>query len=382
MFGPRLIEQPLSKLREKYMEAAARTVGHVDFGPLDFIEPFELMLHDLVAESRLSPLGHLVAPYYLMQILKMRLRVQKASSQLTPTTIKKPIFILGLPRTGSSLLHELLDSHPDLHAPTFWASHHWPATKGKNLLTQNISRAQVAAVDVLAPTFRRAHSLAALKPHECVSIQGYSFRSMQFHVAFRLPNYNRWMIDHSDWAPAYAWHKKYLGLLPAASKRWVLKAPGHMLGLKALLAAYPDARFIQTHRNPLEVIPSMASLTLSLRGLASRHLDPKEMGRDVHELWHHGLNNVMFARAADPSLNERFFDIGYRNLIDQPHQSLRDISNFMDLEWSDVFDEKISRHLNKSPQHRDGKHTYSAEKFGLDPTQLNLDYADYTHQYP
>jgi hypothetical protein len=381
VFGPRLIEQPLSELREKYMAAATHSVGYADFGPLDFVEPFELMLHDLVAESRLSALGHLIAPYYLKQILKMRLRVQRASSQESPVSIDKPIFILGLPRTGSSLLHELLDSHSDLQAPTFWASHHWPATRSKNLLTQSITRAQVAAVDVLAPTFRRTHSLAALKPHECVSIQGYSFRSMQFHVAFRLPSYNRWMVDGCNWAPAYDWHKKYLRFLPDTGRRWILKAPGHMLGLKALITAYPDARFIQTHRNPLEVIPSMASLTQSLRGLASRHLDAQEIGRDVHELWHHGLNNVMLARAADPSLNERFFDIGYRRLIDDPHQSLRDISSFIDLKWTKVFDEKISAHLNKNSKHRHGKHTDSAEQFGLDPAQLNLDYADYTDEY-
>lgn len=377
--GPRLIQQPVPELREKFMEVACKSVGHVDFGPLDFIEPLEIMLHDLLHEAKLSPLGHLVTPYYLKQILRMRLRVQKAAETTQANDVRAPIFILGLPRTGSSLLHELLAQHHQLRAPTFWESHHWPSTQTHNLMTQAITRAQLMAVDVFAPTFRQAHALAALGPHECVSIQGYSFRSMQFHVAYRLPNYNRWMREACNWQPAYAWHEKHLSLLPHQNKRWILKAPGHMLGMQALLTQYPDARFIQTHRDPVEVIPSMASLTHSLRGIASTYKDPHEIGNDVHKLWHHGIEQVMLARAMDSGLNEKFIDINYRQLISDPNTALKRIIEFNALAWTPEFDALITNHLTKNPKH--GKHTYTPEQFGLNPAHLNLAYADYTHQY-
>lgn len=363
------------------MLRASQRVGFVDFGPLDFIEPLELMLHDLIHEAHLTRLGHLVAPYYIKQILSMRLRVQKAAHERQAGEISAPIFILGLPRTGSSLLHELLALHPDLRAPTFWASHHWPGGQVRNAFTQTLTRLQVGVVDVLAPDFRRVHALAAMAPHECVSIQGYSLRSMQFHVAFRLPSYNRWMVSACDWAPAYAWHRKYLSLLPDTGQRWVLKAPGHMLGLSALLAQYPDARFIQTHRHPVEVIPSMASLTQSLRGLASDFDQPHEIGQDVNALWRQGIENVMLARAREPSLDARFIDIKYDELVADPDRTMQKITEFTDVRADEIFSQAQARHLAENPKHQHGRHTYTPQQFGLSPDQLELDYADYIHHY-
>ena len=382
VFGPRLRVQPVADIREAYLEATAKSMGYVNFGPLDFLQPLELILNDLMHQSHLSPLGHIAAPFFIKKNLKMRLALNRAKESRAPTSLQRPIFILGLPRTGSSILQELLVQHPDLGAPTFWASHHWPRDSAWDLVTQNLTRAQIAVLDILAPTFRRVHALNTMSPHECVSIQGFAFRSMHFHVAFRLPSYNQAMMaEDFDWTPAYKLHADYLGLLPHAPNRWLLKAPGHMLGLDALIEQYPDALFVQTHRDPQEVIPSMASLTLSLRGLASNYIDKAEIGRDVDDLWHMGITKTMSTRAADDQLNRRFFDIRYQDLLADPVTTLGKVLKFADLAEPDNFDQLVKAHLQRRPKHQHGKHHYSAEQFHFQSGKLKEKYQRYTETY-
>lgn len=375
MFGPPLTGR-VTDLRDSYLESAARSEGYVDFGPTDFVEALDIMLDDLVHRAHLSRLGHLVTRYYLKQLLRMRLRIQRAGP-FVAHQIKRPIFILGLPRTGTTLLHELLSQHNVLRAPTFHESHRYPDRSWRNKIGASLTHAQLLAVDAMAPTFKRVHELRAHGPHECVSIQAYAFRSMQFHVAFRLPLYNQWMMSDFDWQPAYRIHAQYLSQLTAGHERWVLKAPGHMLGLDALVRQYPDAMFIQTHRNPLEVIPSMASLTLSLRGMATRTFDKDEIGRDVNALWHRGIYAVLEARAADPGLDSRFIDIQYQDILNNPIGTLGDIARFADLAWTQDHADKAQQHIIEHPKHRHGRHQYTLEQFGLNASILSEMYRAY-----
>ena len=375
MFGPSLTG-PVADLRDAYLESAARAEGYVEFGTTDFIEPLDIMLGDLVHRANLTRLGHLVSRYYLKQLLRMRLKIQRAGPTMAGR-IKRPIFILGLPRTGTTLLHELLSQHDALRAPTFHESHRYDDPNRWDIISRGLTHAQLAAVDVMAPTFKRVHELRAHGPHECVSIQAYAFRSMQFHVAFRLPHYNQWMMSQCDWQPAYRIHAQYLSQLTRNQERWVLKAPGHMLGLGALIRQYPDAVFIQTHRDPLEVIPSMASLTLSLRRMAARILDREEIGRDVNELWHRGIYGVIEAREADPALDSRFIDIQYQDFLSDPISTLRDIARFADLTWTATHSESARKHIADHPKHRHGRHQYTLEQFGLNKSELSEQYRAY-----
>lgn len=387
-FGPSLTDHNVTRLRTAHMNRACDAVGLNDFGPDDFVTPLEVMLDDLVHHARLSRFGHLITPYYLQQILRERLRVQAAISSRGETdsktnneASKSPVFILGLPRTGSTLLHELLDLHPTLRAPTFWESHHLPQNSARNIRTKALTYAQVEVVDWLAPTFRRIHKLRAMGPHECVSIQACTFRSMQFHAAFRLPTYDAWMRDEFDWEPAYTWHRRHLDVLSEVKSRWLLKAPAHMLGIDALVTAYPNARFVQLHRNPSEVIPSMASLSLSLRAMASKRHDPHELGHDVAGLWHKGLMAVMAARAKDAALNTRFLDIPYRSFITDPLAKLETISNFIDIPFTIGYTNTVQSYLDKHRQHRHGVHKYDLAQFGLTTQTINDMYRPYLQNY-
>ncbi|NKC01632.1 MAG: hypothetical protein GKR90_24455 [Pseudomonadales bacterium] len=379
MFGPPLTKD-VDGLRDAYLESASRAEGTNDFGSRDFIEPLDIMLGDLVRRAHLTAFGHLLARYYLKQILRMRLKIQRAAPA-SESIVQRPIFILGLPRTGTTLLHELLSQHEDLRAPTFHESHHYPNHNWREPFAKALTHAQLFVVDRLAPAFKRIHELRAYGPHECVSIQGYALRSMQFHVAFRLPLYNQWMMSNFDWGPAYRMHSRYLSQLSQSGERWVLKAPGHMLGLDALIEQYPDALFIQTHRNPLEVIPSMASLTLSLRRMASRDLNPREIGHDVNKLWHKGITTVLEKRKTDPAVDAKFIDIHYQELINDPANTLERIARFVKLDWQEPNTQSVQTYLDANPRQRHGKHTYDLEQFDLEADTLTGMYEEYQLAY-
>ncbi len=381
MIGPRLRARPVPALRTAHLDAARRATGLDDFGPDDFLEPLDIMLDDLVHRSRLSPRGHLLTPYYLQRLLRLRLRVWHAVSVRPRHVPARPVFVLGLPRTGSTLLHEVLALHPSLRAPTFWECHALPHGSSRDRWSQAFTRTQVATVNLLAPDLRRVHPLSALGPHECVSIQALTFRSMQFHAAYRLPGYDAWMRDSFDWQPAYTWHEQHLGMLGDTATRWVLKAPAHMLGIKALLKVYTDARFIVLHRDPLEVMPSMASLTLTLRRLTSRQHNLREIGHDVNALWHKGLHAFMQARDSHPSLETRIMDVPYTSLVRDPQAALRRICTFLDTPCDDAFVHAVDGYLGAHPKDRHGTHRYTLGQFGLDAGALREAYGAYVDRF-
>ena len=193
--------------------------------------------------------------------------------------------------------------------------------------------------------------------------------------------YDAWMRADFDWRPAYAWHRRHLALLSGDIIRWVLKAPAHMLGIDALHKTYPDARFIALHRNPLEVIPSMASLTLTLRRLTSRKHDLTEIGHDVDALWRKGLNTFMRARDAEPGLADRILDVPYLDLVRAPQDALRRICAFIGVPWQDEFSAAVTRHLEANPKDRHGAHRYTLEQFGLEPGALREAYNPYVARF-
>jgi hypothetical protein len=371
--------------QERLVHAAERWTGLSDFGSSDYLEPLALLVHGYDSEARPTRLGAVGAWVYLHRMLCNRLQLTerlRRTPAIAEEVIRSPIFILGLPRTGSTLLHEVMDLHPTLRAPTFWETSFLPAKGPSDRLRRIAARLQVTAAERLAPGFRSVHRLGAERPHECVTIQAGSLRSMQFHVAHRLPSYNAWLRD-CDWLPAYRFHKRYLQWLQhgESPRRWVLKAPGHMLGLDALTQVYPDALFVQLHRDPCQVMPSMASLTLHLRRPFSRRVDLEEIGRDVTEQWLAGITKTLEARRRDEELDARFLDVHYRELVRSPAETLRRIDRFCGLGFDEPACDIVGPYLDSHPKGRHGRHSYTLEQFGLDAERLTEQFADYNRTY-
>lgn len=368
----------------RLLDLASTTTGLADFGSDDFIEPLELLLEGYRSTADLNTLGHAGAIIYLHRMLSNRLKINAAHSQqaINNEIIHAPIVIMGLPRTGSTMLHELLDCHPDLRAPRLWESTFVPGRSPLDRIRQLITHLQVGFVDIISPGFQTVHKLGAFLPHECVTIQATAFRSMQFHAAHNVSEYNQW-LNQCDWRPAYDYHKRYLQYLQVGKdqKRWVLKAPGHLLATKELIETYPDAHVICLHRDPLDVIPSMASLFHHLRRPFTNRPDLKEVGADVLEQWAIALERTTVLREIEADINARCLDIDYRTLVGNPIQVVEEILRWAKLPFDPPAKAAMEDYLRHHPQGKHGRHNYSLAQYNLNPEELSDRFAEYRSRF-
>ena len=359
---------------DSQLARARRATGFEDVGDERVFEPLDILLRDLREHAHLNPLGRVAIPLYIQQLLRTRLRVVAAAACSNAETPVRPIFILGLPRTGTTFVHELLALHPECRAPLYWECASLVRGAPVDVVTRTIARLQLSLLHLLAPRFRSIHPMGVNRPHECVTIQAQSFLSMQFHAAHRVPDYHHWLAD-CDWAPAYAYHRQFLGLLGARQNvkgRWVLKAPGHLLGLSALLAAYPDAVLVQLHRDPAQSIPSMASLHVTLRRAFSDRVDAAEAGADVARQWLDGLRAAQGLRAADPATDARFLDLDYARVGSDPVALCEQICGFAQLRWDAGIAARMARGVQALRRRHVTGHRYSLDDFGLTAADVEL----------
>ena len=375
---------PSSLEMDDLVRASVMSAGSEDFGGDDWSEPLELLLEGYATSASLTELGRVVARRLVLGMLTNRLRTMQRLKKLGDgVEVRQPVFILGLPRTGSTMLHELLGLHPQLTTPKLWQADSVPEGDWTDYKRMTTSFLRTKMVDVISPGFKSIHRLGALRPHECVTIQGLSFRSMQFHAIHRVDAYHEW-LGQCDWSPAYLWHDRYLRILGnsfSRDKRWLLKAPGHMLGIEALRRQYPDAKFVQLHRHPREVIPSMASLYASLRSGSSDEVDFHQLGESLLEEWRVGLNRVLSLRRAEPNVDANSLDLNYRDIVGSPLEAVEEILSFLELPLDDESRLRMTRYLTNNRKGKHGKHNYDLSLFGLTDRNIDLAFADYIDAY-
>ncbi|MFP6638934.1 MAG: sulfotransferase, partial [Myxococcota bacterium] len=239
-FGEKLASGPESLIPldvQSLLDAACNATGLNDFGSSDFSEPLEVLVHSLETEADLTPMGRMLARGDLSNLLENRLQVveaHRAHPEIGKQLIEKPVFIVGLPRSGTSILHELLAQDPRLRAPLSWEAHSpWPAPGAEpEGETARIERAESVFTfwNELVPEYRTMHEMGARIPCECIWLTAHSFRSEEFLGRNQVPSYGGWLAT-ADLAPAYAIHRKILELLQwkKPTPRWLLKAPSHMM---------------------------------------------------------------------------------------------------------------------------------------------------------
>ena len=273
---------------EGLLEEARRRTGLRDFGPSPFRVGLRALLGALRDEARLHPAGEAAVREDLLRLLGNRLQmaaVLAAHPEISARRVERPLVVVGLPRTGSSILHELLAQDPENRAPLSWeVKYPCPPPERRTFhCDPRIAAvdAELARMDEGIPEFKRMHRQAAELPQECLNLTTHEFASIFFSVSHRVPGYQAW-LDASDPAPVYASHHRQLQLLQwrCPPHRWVLKSSSHLWSLGALLAEYPDACIVQTHRDPLKVLASFTSLVTTLRRLYSAQVDAREIGEE------------------------------------------------------------------------------------------------------
>ncbi len=357
------------------MEEASRRARLTDFGPQDFVEPLEILTRSYVEEAKLNFVGMMSARTYLLRLLANRLlmeRDRRVHPEVAEQEITAPVTILGLPRTGSTLLFELLATDPRLRAPLSWEVMLPSPPPVAGVHDRRIRQAQrlLDWVDRIAPDFKKIHRVGATLPQECIAMCAQAFRSIQFHTTNYVPSYQAW-LDTADLEPAYRYHRRMLQQFQArtATGRWLLKAPGHLFGPAALLAIYPDAQIIQTHRDPLKVLGSIASHCASLRQAFSEDIDLEDIGATWSGLWALGLERTLEFRRNNPGCESRFLDVRYADLVANPFAVLEGIYDHLDLSFTAEVRARMQEYLDINRQARFGRHQYRLEDYGLDPEQ-------------
>jgi len=377
---------PLVRLDETSLLAeASRRTRLDDFGDGRFREPLRLLLDSYEREASLTLLGRFMARTDALRLLENRLRMtaeHRAHPEIAAGAVTAPLFVMGLPRTGTSILHELLAQDPASRVPMSWEVQvPWPPPEAATFDTDPRIAAvdkHLSGVDRILPDFKKIHPMGARLPQECVALTAHDFATMIFHTTHRVPSYQAW-LETADLRWVYASHRRQLQYLQwkVPARRWVLKSPGHLWAFDALLSEYPDARIVQTHRDPLKVVASLTSLVTVLRSLASDSIDPLEIARDWTARLARGLDATMRIRAERALPSSQVLDVHFRELMADPIAMVRRIYEHFDMALSSTAEERMRRFLAGNPADKHGAHRYTLAAAGLDVREERRRFAEY-----
>jgi Sulfotransferase family len=379
--------RPLSA--DELIETAQRRSGLTDFGDPGFAAALDVLLRSYEAEAELSAFGRLAARWDTMRFLTNLLQLRAAEIQhpeILAEPIVAPIIITGLPRSGTTFLHRLLCEDPANLVVRCWETIYPlpdPDTKPGRVDRRPVRvERQLAGFARLAPELRQLHPLTAQSPQECTEISGHVFQSLRFDTTHRVPSYTRW-LDHAGHLGAYRFHKRFLQHLQYRNGpgRWVLKCPDHVFALAALREIYPDARLVFLHRDPLDVLQSVARLTETLRRPFTRRIDRGEIGRQVSERWARGASLLMAAAEAGSSAAEPACHLTFRRFIEDPPRAVAALYEAFGLEFSEALAVRLGRVVAEQANGGYGHNQYRLDEYGLDAGSERRRFRDYTEHF-
>ncbi len=340
----------------------------------------------LEADSELTVFGRLSLRWDCIRLLRNAQLVDDtlaARPELAAAPVSAPIFILGLPRSGTTFLHGLLAADAGNLVPRAWQTiYPAPRPDGFDAARDKKARAvagQLRFFAALAPGFADHHPVDADGPQECSEITACVFQSLRFDTTYRVPKHLAWM-DANGHDEAFAFHKRFLKMLQAGlgEKRWVLKCPDHTFSLDAIIKTYPDARFVVVHRDPVAVFGSVAHLTEILRKPFVKNVDAAEIGRQVTERWIDGAARlVAFDQRADVPAGRKF-NIQYDDLVADPLRAVAEIYAYFGETLTPAAAAAIGQALAaKDRGGYGGQRDYALGKFGIRPEALAPRFANY-----
>jgi hypothetical protein len=374
---------------DSILAEARQKAGLSDFGDESFREPLRRLLRSLDEEARLSAIGRASQRARLVDSLVTRLMTEDAlrrHPEILHEPIGAPVVIVGLARTGTTLLHRLIASGGDFQAAAWWECRYPAPFPGSDWRRDDPRIAAAhAEVDMIlehVPVLAAIHPWDAEGADEEIMLIEHSFLSHVPESGANLPSYRSW-LDRQDLTPGYRhlrrllqflqWQKKQSGR--GGDRRWVLKAPFHLGYVDVLFDVFPGAKVIQTHRDPLETIPSAASMYRSLWELNSDTVDPKEVGRQVRERFAWALTRCLRSREGHSA--DRFLDVDYRDVQRDPLAQARRIYAWLGMSLSPPAETALRRWLETNSRDKRAPHAYTLEEFGYSEQSLARDFAEY-----
>lgn len=365
---------------------AQKTTGLSDLGDLKALEGLEILVKAAKEEAQLSPAGGMRFFENLYTILCNRLRVVdylKKKPELLQRSVEKPMFVFGLPRTGTTLTINLLSADPMRRCLLRWEalSPVPPAKKGElsTDLRCGTQRQMLSAMLQMAPQIAAAHFEDADSPTECQYAMQLSFCAEIFDSIVHIPSYHDWLMGTS-YRHAFDFHKNLLQTLQENNGgRWTLKNPWHPLFLNDLTAVYPDAQLVMTHRDPVEVVGSACGLLNLVRPMYSDKVDKRQIAQVLLDTF-----DVMIERQnafRDKHGEKSIFDIQYLEQLRDPVGTMRKLYKHFDEPFSPAAEARMTKQMSENPKDKHGKHVYSLEEFGLTAEGVRKHFRDYSERF-
>lgn len=366
-------------------EARAQT-GLSDFGEPSFREGLTVFCHALETEAQLSDFGRGLLHQKVMELLTNRLGIEdwyRRHPEIDDEPLAAPLVIVGLPRTGTTLLQRILAQDPQFYSMPWWESRYPVPFPGESLAEpiQRIeqARAEVKVMVEAMPKLLSIHPMDADEADEEVMLMEHTFMAA-LNTYAHIPSYMNWLAQ-VDERPAYAYLKRMLKFLQwqkrqrgITADRWVLKAPHHLLRMKLLLDIFPGARIIQTHRDPVDTIPSIASFLDTLWRIYSNDVDPTAAGHEWSDLMARAFRHTMQVRDQNP---DPFFDVAFLDTVQKPLTVVRAIYTWAGLTLTPEVEQAMQHWLTTHTRNTRAAHEYDTSQFGLSDAQLKTLFADY-----
>ena len=369
---------------DELLESALSRGKRRDFAERSFVHPLAHLLEACNEEADLSVFGIRALRIDVLRCLRSLLHfdeIEAACPSVLSRPIRAPVFITGMPRSGTTLLHRLILQDPSTIAPRlFQLVYPYPSRAGRfgTMLRKKWVSLQLALFRLIAPELNALHPVAVEAPEECTDITAHVFQSLRFDATYRVPSYNSW-LERNGFLNAYRFHRRFLQHLDAQlpGRRWILKAPDHLFALDDIRKVYPDAHLVFVHRDPVRVLASVVRLTEVLRRPFTRSIDRVEIGREVSASWLNGAERMSALSSSDDSVLHLY----YRQIVSSPLDAVRAVYRHCGLTLTEEAEGRMRSWLRTAGHVSRPGRDYKLAEFGLDPHLLRERFAPYTDTF-
>lgn len=367
-------------------ETATEMSGLSDFGDTRYRRGLGVLLEALDAECRMTPQGRDFVFFEIVLALNARLVTQrgwKENPELLKTAIRAPLVVTGLPRSCTTVLHRLLAIDPQFQGLESWITNapmpRPPRDQWGELQAFRRTDARLERWFETVPQFRAVHDMAVDDMEECIEVLRQDFVSNRFGCNFHVPSYDRWWMAQDDTA-SFTRYADVLRLIGGREpdRRWLLKNPGHIYAIDALLAVFPDAKIVYTHRDPLKSMPSVASLIHMAHQMAEGDAASKDTGPREVEVWSRGTQPMLAARKRHP---DQFHDVTHGDYMRDPLAVVRGIYARFGLDLLPAVERDMAAWIAANPHGKHGEHRYTLEEYGLTEHGVRKRFEDYIDAY-
>ena len=374
---------------ENLLHTASRQTGLADFGDDRFQEPLEVLVRAVRTDTVLSPFGRFAARQLVLQLLRSRLRLEELYRQhpeIEDEEILRPIIVAGLPRTGTTHLFNLLSQDRSLRWLPYWESlepfpdpEELPGRDGRDPRIDRCARA-LDGINKVIPLFSAMHEFTVEGPHEEIQLLAIDFSTMLFEGSYHVPSYGAW-YKRTDQKATYGYLKRCLKALQflRRGERWLLKSPQHLENLEALVTTFPDATFIQTHRDPVRITASLTTMV----AYGSRMQEKNPNVRAIARYWSRRTEDLLRAGVRDRRLlpESNVMDVHFHEFMADMPRTVKRIFEFADHPFTKETALAIDTFLAENPRGKHGLIDYRLEDLGLDPQERRKALAFYRERF-